>query len=43
MNENKGEIKDIVVDGNTIRFKKHKEAFKVKVRVPTVKGRKREE
>lgn len=37
INETKPEIKDIEVDGNTVRFKKHKGAFKVKVRVPMVK------
>ena len=36
MNKNKDEIKDIEVDGNTVRFKKSKGSFKVKVRVPMV-------
>ena len=38
MSKTKPEITDIVVDGNTVRFKKHKGGFKVKIRVPMVKA-----
>lgn len=37
MNKNHSEIKDIEIDGNVVRFKKHKGAIKVKVRVPIIK------
>ena len=40
MNKQTPEIMDILVDGNTVRFKKQSGAIKVKVRVPMVKGRK---